>query len=506
MDTADRPQNATHYRPNNEVPPVMNVSGNGECLHQLEDGRQFSHTLKKRAVAEQLRHGKSPIEVLESLPEWNPVQFWGVVDFLAAHRRFAEALQVFDWWKAQPKYRAREQHYTTFIRMFGRARRSDIAQELFEEMKAVGIRPSVASLSSLLQGYAENGFFDRAEEILKEMEDSTTKPNAVTHTGLIYAYGKQGRYDYMTRVFNTMKRNGYSPEFHTYRCLIEAYSKGGLFSRMENTWREMDSNGFKPDPAIINSIIQGYADYGLMEQMNNTYMLLKDYRMFANRSALRSMAVAYIRCNKFYQLGLFVKEVGLKRRDVENLLWNSLLLSYAANFQMRSLQKEFQAMMDVGFNPDLTTFNIRALGFSKMLMFWDLHVTVLHMHSVGVAPDMVTFGAVVDAYINGRMRFQKMFEALDELRMKGLAPDVRTDPMVFEAFGKGDFHNSCETLLQITPRPYGVTWTYGLLTSFYLKKRAAKELSPGESQLNLYAVERLLVHEDQYIRIKRNNG
>lgn len=478
-----------------ESHPSFGPNGLGGEM-QVSGGRT-----RKVQVAERLQEGENAIDVLDSLQEWGAAEFWAAVEFLAAHRRLEEALQVFDWWKLQANYTAREKHYTTFIRMLGRIRRPEVALELFDEMKTLGIQPSVVTHSALLQSFVDSGLFDRAERILKEMVNNGIQPNAVTYTGLIHAYGKQARYDDMTRVFKKMKRWGCSADFHTYSCLIEAYSRGGLLKRMESTWREMDFNGWKPDSATISTIIEGYAEYGDVKQMHNSYMLLKDYRILVSKNTIRSMALAYIRNCKFPELRLFARDVGLDRGDVDNLLWHSLLLSQAANFQMRNFQRDFEAMKKAGFKPDVTTFNICVLAFSRMKMFWDLHVTVLHMLSEGVSPDLVTFGAVVDAYIDGRLPFRKMFEALDELQMKGLTPDVRTDLMVFEVFGKGDFQRSSEILMQDIPRPYG--WTYGTLTSFYLKKSTTKEGSPLNFNYMHMHKERLSVHKNRYTRMNR---
>eukprot|EP00249_Psilotum_nudum_P022097 c28370_g1_i1 orf=294-1385(-) len=362
--------------------------------------------------------------------------------------------------------------------MLGKAQRPDIAQFYFDEMKAVGILPSVATWSALLQGYAECGIFDKAEKILKHMVVIGTKPNTVTYSGLIHAYGKWGHYDDMARIFNNMKTVGCLPDIRTYSSLIQAYARGGLFRRMESSWREMLSRGWKPDSASINSIIQAYASSGTVREIQQSCTLLQNYRIFANKESIRAIAMAYIRHSKFYQLRQFVKDIGLNRKDVGNLLWNLLLLSYAANFQMRNLQREFQVMVDSGFYPDLTTFNIRAIGFSRLQMFWDLHITALHMRSSGIFPDLVTFGTVVDAYLSGRLQFRKLFQALDDLKMKELCPDVRTDPIVFEAFGRGDFQQSCEALVQ-SSKMYGTKWTYGKLTSAYLKRFSRRSVVPG---------------------------
>ncbi|PKU69525.1 Pentatricopeptide repeat-containing protein [Dendrobium catenatum] len=67
------------------------------------------------------------------------------------------------------------------------------------------------------------------------------------------------------------------------------------------------------------------------------------------------------------------------------------------------------------------------------------------MKSKGVVPDLVTYGCVVDAYMDRRLGRNLSF-VLDKMNVDS-SPVILTDPLVFEAFGKGDFHSSSESLL-----------------------------------------------------------
>jgi hypothetical protein len=100
-------------------------------------------------------------------------------------------------------------------------------------------------------------------------------------------------------------------------------------------------------------------------------------------------------------------------------------------------------------------------------MFWDLHLSADHMRRDGVAPDLVTHGCFVDAYMERRLARNLTF-AFD--RLDGNAePVVATDGIVFEAFGKGGFHASSEALLESAGGKR--RWTYYMLLGFYLRKR-----------------------------------
>lgn len=416
-----------------------------------------------------LKQGNCPHQILQNMQGDDPIQFWAVVDYLKAHDRTEEALQVFHWWKKQAGYRAKEHYYTPFIHILRKARMPFQAQNLFNEMRDEGIQPSLATMTALMLCYVESGFLDQAQIVWNEIANCGFQPDTVTCMELINAYGKMGLFYEIARIFKEIKSRGCILDAKFYTTMISCYGKGGQLELMEDIFEEMLSGGFSVDSSTVNLIVRSYSFAGSLTGMEESYRCLKAYRFFLEEETIRTMAFAYIRKERFYQLGEFVREVGLKRKNVGNLLWNLLLLSYAANFKMRSLQKEFLNMIDAGFKPDLTTFNIRALAFSRMEMFWDLHVSVLHMQHMNISPDLVTFGAIVDSYLNGKMA-NKLSLALSQIGMHNLYPNALTDPLVYEAFGKGDFHANAEKLLQYSDQKHREKWTYSKVLRFYLKK------------------------------------
>ena len=89
------------------------------------------------------------------------------------------------------------------------------------------------------------------------------------------------------------------------------------------------------------------------------------------------------------------------------------------------------------------------------------------MRRDGVAPDLVTHGCFVDAYLERRLARNLTF-AFD--RFDGNAEAVvATDGIIFEAFGKGGFHASSEALLEATGEKR--RWTYYKLLCVYLRKQ-----------------------------------
>lgn len=287
-------------------------------------------------------------------------------------------------------------------------------------------------------------------------------------TGLIHAYGKHGMYDDMWRTFNSMKTVGIPPDEFTYRTLIKAYAQGGLFSRMQLAVKEMSRNDMYADSPTMNTVVVAYAEAGLVKDMEKHYEILLKYSFIPGHKTIKAMVWTYVKNSLFFQLSGFVKRVGLRRRTVGNYLWNALLLSRAANFAMEDLKIEFENMKYAGFFPDLTTCNVMVLAYSRMKQFWELHELVITMQDNGIAPDLVTYGAVIDVFIEQDLR-PKLLEELVEFRNLDLVAEVETDPLVFEVFGKGGFVIACETLVRNMEGQGMDQRTYAELVGYFLQ-------------------------------------
>lgn len=352
------------------------------------------------------------------------------------------------------------------IRTLGKYRMPDVALQLVNEMKSEGIIPSCATLSALMLCYADNGLFSDAQALWGEIINSSFVPEIGVISDLMDAYRKVGSFDEIDRMLHEVSSRGLSLCPEVYSLAISCFGKGGQLEMMEAAMKTMVSNGFKVDYTTGNTFVRYYSMFGSLTEMEDAYGRLKRSGILIGREAIRAIASAYVGQRRFHKLGEFLRDVGLGRRDVGNLLWNLLLLSYAANFKMKSLQREFLRMVDAGFSPDLNTFNIRALAFSRMCMFWDLHLSIEHMKHESVSPDIVTYGCVVDAYLNRRLGKNLSF-ALENMEIHS-SPLLLTDSMVFDVFGKGDFHSSSEALLESKNQRM---LTYSKLIAIYLKKQ-----------------------------------
>ncbi|KAJ1393881.1 Tetratricopeptide-like helical domain superfamily [Sesbania bispinosa] len=336
---------------------------------------------------------------------------------------------------------------------------------VFHDVRVDGYLPKQSTLPALMLYYIENGLFPQAQITWEQLLNSSFVPSIRFISKVFDAYGKQGKFDEVIDVLHYVNLRNFSILPDIYSLAISCFGRGGQLELMEDTTKEMVSRGFRMGSETGNAFLLYYSIFGSLKEMENAYGRFKRSRLLIEEEVIRAMASAYVKERKFYELGEFLRDVGLGRKNVGNLLWNLMLLSYAANFKMKSLQREFLKMVEAGFRPDVTTFNIRALAFSRMSLFWDLHLSLEHMKHEKVVPDLVTYGCVVDAYLDRKLGRNLDF-VLNKMNLDD-SPLLLTDPFVFEVLGKGDFHMSSEAFLEYKTQRQ---WTYGGLIRKYLKK------------------------------------
>ncbi|XP_037468120.1 pentatricopeptide repeat-containing protein At3g42630-like [Triticum dicoccoides] len=350
-----------------------------------------------------------------------------------------------------------------------RLSQTDLARACTPASRRAVLRPRTAppdadAAAALMVARAEAGDFARAQSIWAQLLLSSAAPCLTAAAPrLLPAYTRVGRYDEVLLAARELSARDPAAARDLYPLAVSCLGAAGELALMEDAVQEMS----RVDSATGNAFVRHYAASGTVPEMEAAVGRLKKSGLLISVDAIRAVASAYIAHRKYYKLGEFVRGVGLGRRDAGNLLWNLYLLSFAANFKMKSLQRAFLEMSAAGYRPDLTTFNIRAAAFSKMCMFWDLHLTAEHMRRDGVAPDLVTHGCFVDAYMERRLARNISFAFR---RLDGAAePVVATDGVVFEAFGKGGFHATSEALLEAAGGQR--RWTYYDLLGVYLRKQ-----------------------------------
>merc|ERR1719197_14865 len=98
--------------------------------------------------------------------------------------------------------------YSTLLKGFAQSRQPGRVQDVFEEMKQMGIACNTVSYNTMLDANAMTGKMDRADELFREMQASGVSPDVITYSTLVKGYCQAGDIDRGYLVLNEMVANG----------------------------------------------------------------------------------------------------------------------------------------------------------------------------------------------------------------------------------------------------------------------------------------------------------
>merc|ERR1719387_2672014 len=113
--------------------------------------------------------------------------------------------------------------YSTLLKGFAQSRQPGRVQEVFDEMKQMGIACNTVSYNTMLDANARTGKMDRADELFREMLASGVSPDVITYSTLVKGYCQAGDIDKGYQVLNEMVANGvHEPDEILYNSLLDA--------------------------------------------------------------------------------------------------------------------------------------------------------------------------------------------------------------------------------------------------------------------------------------------
>ncbi|KAL8262889.1 hypothetical protein R6Q59_024238 [Mikania micrantha] len=413
---------------------------NEQNIVQFDDLRRYWNL--KRTLFEKLRHKDSdPVQILEDDGDWSKELFWAVVGFLIQTSRSNDILQVFDKWSSKDESRVSVLNYERIVRLLVDEGLVEVAVLALEKMTSIhGMKPSSAIYKAIIHGFVENDRFEDALLHLKVMEDLEMKLHSSIYNGLIKSYAKNGLYDDMAKCVKRMESNGCSPDQSTYNLLIREFSIAGLIKRMERTYRIVISKRMDLETSTMVAMLEAYANFGNLEKMEKLYrkVLWLKPRVYLKDDLIRKVAVVYIENYMYSKLD----DMGIKlytRTGSTSIVWCLRMLSHACLLSRTGMESIALEMNHRNARWSVTIANTMLFAYAKMKDFSRFKAVIFEMLARDVKPDIFTCGILYDAHGFG---FGFGFDELDFWRKKGFFGDVvelRTDPLVVVAFGKGDF-------------------------------------------------------------------
>merc|ERR1719274_375982 len=161
--------------------------------------------------------------------------------------------------------------YSTLLKGFAQSRQPGRVQDVFEEMKQMGIACNTVSYNTLLDGCAKQHRVDDALKLVEDMHKHNVRPSNFTLSILVKLLGRSRRLNQaFSMVEETCKRFDLQANIHVYTCLLYACFQNRQMPRALQLHDSMITEaGVEPDERTYSVLARGCLGAGSCEKAAN---------------------------------------------------------------------------------------------------------------------------------------------------------------------------------------------------------------------------------------------
>ncbi|PNT72559.1 hypothetical protein BRADI_2g46220v3 [Brachypodium distachyon] len=186
------------------------------------------------------------VRLFRNIPKPDACSYNTVIDGLCRRSRRADAQEIFSEMVANG-VAPTVVTYTTVINWLARDGCLDDALKMFDEMGRIGIAPNVVTYSSLIDGLCKGGRAASALELLDRMAKEAKLPNTITYSSVINGLCKEDRLNEAMEVLDRMRLQGRKPDAGLFGKLIVGLCGAGRAVEAANYLDEMVLSGVEPN-------------------------------------------------------------------------------------------------------------------------------------------------------------------------------------------------------------------------------------------------------------------
>merc|ERR1719253_514808 len=164
--------------------------------------------------------------------------------------------------------------YSTLLKGFAQARQPQRVQEVFEDMKRIGIACNTVSYNTMLDANARTGRMDRADELFRDMQASGVSPDVITYSTLVKGYCQAGDIDQGFQVLREMTASGkHDPDEILYNSLLDGCAKQHRGDDALNLLEDMHKNHVRPSNFTLSILVKLL---GRSRRLNQAFTMVEE--------------------------------------------------------------------------------------------------------------------------------------------------------------------------------------------------------------------------------------
>jgi pentatricopeptide repeat protein len=358
-----------------------------------------------------------------------------------------------------------------------------MAMNCFERMRNEGIDPDAFAFSSALKACGSTGDVDKGKGIHEEIAGrGLLEKDIVLGTALVDMYAKCGSLAKAEQVLEELPRR----DVVTWCALLSGFADHGESNRALRLFDKMQSEGFTPNAVTLICILKACGSARNLRKGEQIHEFIASKRLLLLEKDLvlaNALIDMYTKCGALGK----ARRVFEKLRVRNVVSWSTLIAGYAERGRSDESLHCFERMKHDGFLPNVVTFIhvLQACGHSgavekgeeihdeivaRGLLQKDilLGTAVVHMYakcgSYAKARqvveelqfrDVVAWSTLIAAYAQ-RGQGQEALECFGRMLSEGLPPDDVALLSVLTACNRSGRFDEAQTLLQNMNHKYGI--------------------------------------------------
>lgn len=183
------------------------------------------------------------------------------------------------------------------------------ANELYNKVK-INFEPDEIIYNCMMDVCIRKGDINKVFEIYHDMQAAKIFPSVVTCGILIKAFGKSGHVDKAIDIFTKMEENGMKPTEITYGCIINTCIKLNKVEMAFQYFKELAKKNYPMNVVLCTTLIKAYSKVNDLPKALEIYEKMKsDSKTQPNKITFNSIIDACIRLNNLKEAELIFTEM-----------------------------------------------------------------------------------------------------------------------------------------------------------------------------------------------------
>lgn len=326
------------------------------------------------------------------------------------------------------------------------------------------------SCSILVTAYLRHGIVDDAIQILRDKQWNDLYFEHNLYHLLICSCKDLGRLEDAVKLYSHMPKSR-KPNLHIMCTMIDIYRRMNLFTEAGNIYLELKSSGIALDMISFSVVVRMYAKAGLPEEAYSVLETMeKDKSIVPDIHLFRDMLRIYKKCGKLEKLVNLYYKILKSEIAWDRETYMCVINCCAQALPVDELSRIFNEMLQLGFLPNTTTFNVMLHAYGKGRLLKKAEKVFLMAKKKGLV-DVISYNTLVAAY-GQRKDFHGMSSTVQNMQFNGFSVSLEAYNCMLDAYGK---HGQVEKFRNVLQRMKDAGcasshYTYNIMINIYGKQ------------------------------------